>query len=92
MRDGLVALPADHDHVTAELGRERLGHDADPRAKTVSSQGQSQLKPVQSLPHQSGAGVMHQLAHIQTVEHPEVVPGAVVGFRQEGLLTSPHRV
>jgi hypothetical protein len=37
LRDRLLALPGDRDHVTAELLRERLGHSADPSGEARAS-------------------------------------------------------
>ncbi len=42
LRDRRLALAGHGDHVTTELRRERLGHDADPSSEAAASQARSQ--------------------------------------------------
>src|SRR4051812_38183056 len=46
--DRRLALAGHGDHVTPELRRERLGHDADPSSEAAASQARSQPNPGQS--------------------------------------------
>jgi hypothetical protein len=46
----MLALRGDRDHVTPELLRERLGHDADPSSEAAASQARSQPNSGQTQP------------------------------------------
>jgi hypothetical protein len=48
LRDRRLALAGHRDHVTTELRRERLGHDADPSSEAAASQARSQPNRGQS--------------------------------------------
>jgi transposase InsO family protein len=45
LRDRLVALAGDRDHLTAEHHRERLGHDVDPSSEERVLTGQESTEP-----------------------------------------------
>jgi hypothetical protein len=57
----MLALRGDRDHVTPELLREWLGHDAEPSSEATASQARSQPNPGQV---RALGGLLHEYVQV----------------------------